>query len=241
MPLLVLVSIFSVLAGISQGVCGFGAGIILMVLLPHFYPISQSAAITGIISLVIIVFMLIRYRRHIRIEKVILPLILYAAVSSSAIYIAPHVDEALLKRLFGIFLVLITLYHFLLAKKSSAEKWPLAVSILAIAFSGLCSGLFSVGGPLMVLYFLAHTGSKEEFLGTTECLFFINLLLATCLRVKNGILLPAHIAPILAGVVGVGVGVAAANKIVDRVNGEKLKNIVYIGVGISGMLNMLGL
>lgn len=47
MPLLVMISIFSVLAGISQGVCGFGAGVILMVLLPHFYPISQSAAVTG--------------------------------------------------------------------------------------------------------------------------------------------------------------------------------------------------
>lgn len=95
MPLLVMISIFSVLAGISQGVCGFGAGVILMVLLPHFYPISQSAAVTGIISLVLIILMLIRYRKHVRIEKIILPLLLYAAVSSSAIYIGVGISGVL--------------------------------------------------------------------------------------------------------------------------------------------------
>lgn len=66
-----------------------------MVLLPHFYPISQSAAVTGIISLVLIILMLIRYRKHVRIEKIILPLILYAAVSSSAIYIGVGISGVL--------------------------------------------------------------------------------------------------------------------------------------------------
>lgn len=39
--------------------------------------------------------MFIRYRKHVRIEKIILPLILYAAVSSSAIYIGVGISGVL--------------------------------------------------------------------------------------------------------------------------------------------------
>lgn len=234
-----LIFIFAILAGISQGVCGFGCGIVMMVILPEFFPINQSAGITGLVSLALIILMVIRYRKYIQIKKIVLPLILYAAASAAAISFSSSVDQALLKRIFGAFLLLITLHHFF--AKKGAENWSTLVSILAIAVSGVCSGLFSVGGPLMVLYFLAHTDSKEEFLGTTELLFFFNLLLSTYLRVKNGILLPQHALPTLTGIAGVALGFLAANKIVDHVNGAKLKNIVYIGVGISGALNLLGL
>ena len=167
----IVIFIFAVISGIAQGVCGFGAGVIMMIILPYFFSISQSAGIAGLISMALIVLMVIRYRKHIRMKNVIPPVILYAAVSATAIYFSPMVDQVLLKRLFGAFLILITLYHFFLDKKSSVKKWPVPVSIAAIIFSGACSGLFSVGGPLMVIYYMAHTDSKEEFLGTTEMLF----------------------------------------------------------------------
>ena len=39
------VCIITVLAGIAHGVCGFGAGIVMMTVLPSFFSISQSAAL----------------------------------------------------------------------------------------------------------------------------------------------------------------------------------------------------
>lgn len=235
----ILIFVFGIIAGISQGVCGFGAGIVMMVLLPELFPMSQAASIAGVISLALIVMMVVRYRKHIAVKKALLPLVLYAAASVAAIHFSSMVDQELLKRLFGAFLICITLHHFL--SKKEAKKWSLPVSVLAIAFSGVCSGLFSVGGPLMVLYYIANTDSKEEFLGTTEFLFMLNLLLSTYLRIKNGYLLPEHAFPTLIGVVGIALGFIVANKIIDRVDGAKLKNIVYIGVGISGVLNLLGI
>lgn len=233
----VLICAVTVLAGLSQGVCGFGAGILMMMVLPLFFPISRAAGISGTVSLMLTLMMTLRYRKHLSIKKIPLPLIFYAGFSALAIHFAPMVDQQLMKRMFGVFLILLTLYHFLLSKKQ-VKEWSLPLCMAAWAFSGACSGLFSVGGPLMVLYFLSHTDSKEEFLGTTELLFFINLVSSTYLRAKSGII-TAQLLPLIAlCVVCVALGLFIANKIVERINGERLKSIVYIGVGISGIINL---
>ena len=41
----------STIAGLLQGLTGFGAGIILMLYLPYLYPVIQCSGIIGIICL----------------------------------------------------------------------------------------------------------------------------------------------------------------------------------------------
>lgn len=232
------ICIMAVLAGLSQGVCGFGAGILMMLVLPIFYPVSTAAGISGAMSLALTFMMVVRYRRSICVKKMLLPLLVYALCSATAIHFSSRVDPALLKRIFGGFLICLAIYHFSLAGKQP-RAWSFPTALAAWAFSGACSGLFSVGGPLMVLYFLAHTDSKEEFLGTTELLFVLNLAMNAYLRVRNGILTPDLLPAIAAAIIFVSLGLYIANRIVERIDGDRLKNIVYIGVGISGVLNLL--
>lgn len=234
------VCIITALAGIAHGVCGFGAGIVMMTVLPSFFSISQSAAIVGVVCIALTSLMILRYRKHVSPRKVILPLIVYSAASAAAIHFSSAVDQALLKRAFGVFLLVLAAYHFMPSRKQHA-KWSLPVSIAAWVFSGVCSGLFSVGGPLMVLYYLSHTDSKEEYLGTTELLFLISHFVNAYMRVRDGILTPALTPAILMCVVCICAGLFIANRIVDKTDGDKLKNIVYIGVTVSGAVNLLGL
>ncbi len=51
---------------------------------------------------------------------------------------------------------------------------------------GVINGLFCVGGPITAMYFLAVSKSKEEYLGTTQMLFFINITIDFLLRALNG-------------------------------------------------------
>ncbi len=235
----ILICFVTVLAGLAQGVCGFGAGILSMMALPHYFPMTRAAGISGAVSLALTLLMVIRYRKHVNVKKMLLPLLVYAGCSALAIRFGTRLDQAVLKRVFGGFLICLTLYHFLLSKKE-VKEWNAPLCVAAWAFSGACSGLFAVGGPLMVLYFISHTDSKEEFLGTTELLFCVNLVSNTFLRVKSGIISSAELPLILVCIVCVGMGLFIANKIVERVNGQMLKNIVYVGVGISGIINLLG-
>ena len=181
-----IVALAALISGVVQGSCGFGAGIILMIALPFYYPLSQAAGVSCIMNLALIAAMVYRYRKHINLRKVILPLLLlYSTVATAAIRLAPYVDQALLKRCFGGFLILLALYHFFLHGKDHG-KWNIWVSAAAIIFSGVCSGLFAVGGPLMAVYYLANTDSKEEYLATIETLFLLNNIWSSYVRIRNG-------------------------------------------------------
>ena len=234
----IVIAVFCLASGVVQGICGFGAGILMMLIMPLYYSISRAAGIAAVANTSLILLMVIRYRRSIRMKKVVLPLILYAAISAATIRLAPYVDQSLLKRCFGVFLILLAVHHFFLNEKYTV-KWTFWLSFAAIAFSGVCSGLFAVGGPLMAIYFLAHTDGKEEFLGTTEMLFLINNIWSSFLRVKNGIIGAEDIPVMIFGSLFMCLGLVLANRVVDRINGERMTSFVYGCVGLSGMINLI--
>lgn len=55
----------------------------------------------------------------------------------------------------------------------------------------------------------------------------------------NGLLPFDAISYILIGIVGVLSGQVVANKIVERINGELLKKLTYVLIGISGIINVI--
>lgn len=235
-----IVALAALISGVVQGSCGFGAGIILMIALPFYYPLSQAAGVSCIMNIALIAAMVYRYRKHINLRKVILPLLLYSTVATAAIRLAPYVDQALLKRCFGGFLILLALYHFFLHGKDHG-KLNIWVSAAAIIFSGVCSGLFAVGGPLMAVYYLANTDSKEEYLATIETLFLLNNIWSSYVRIRNGIVTAAELPVILFGSVFIFIGFLIANRVVDKLDDKRMGFAVYTAVGVSGILNLLGL
>ena len=56
----------STIAGLLQGLTGFGAGIILMLYLPYLYPVIQCSGIIGIICLFLSLIMALQYRKFIK-------------------------------------------------------------------------------------------------------------------------------------------------------------------------------
>lgn len=230
--------VVSLCAGILQGVTGFGSGIAMMVVLPVFFPLNQAAGVSCAIAIILSILMVARYRKHIQIRKVLWPAILYMGSSGISIYFSAMVNQALMKKVFGVFLVLLSIYYLFLAVKQS-KKPNFLLSVVFIAVSGVCDGLFGIGGPLMVLYYLSRTQTKEEYLGTIQALFLTNLVYGTILRIANHILTPLHLPYIGIGMIGIILGLAIANKIVDRADGEKIKRVTYVVIGISGILNLL--
>lgn len=91
----------------------------------------------------------------------------------------------------------------------------------------------------MVLYYLGQTKSKEEYLGTIQALFTITVAYGTVMRVYNHILTPMHLPYIGIGMICIMAGLAIANKIVDRLDGEKIKKITYAVIGLCGILNIV--
>ena len=230
----------ALLAGTVQGVTGFGGGIITMLIFPHFFSIPLGAGITGSLGIALCASMVIRYRKEVNIKMAVLPAFLYIAVSSFVISYSTAVDQAIIKKVFGVFLVLLSLYYLFISKSVQNRKLSIPVSIVCIVISAACDGLFGIGGPLMVLYFMSMTRSTHEYLGTMQLFFWINSMYNTAFRFYKGILLPEHLIFIAFGVIGILVGGSIAGKIVDKLNIATMRKLIYIMIGVSGVINLIG-
>ena len=146
----------------------------------------------------------------------------------------------LIKKIFGVFLILLCLYYLFVSKNVQNKKLSLPMSIVCIAISATCDGLFGIGGPLMVLYFMSMTTSTHAYLGTMQLFFWTNSMYNTTLRFIRGILLPEHFVLLLVGTVSILIGGALAGKIVDRLNVATMRKLIYVMIGIGGVMNLIG-
>lgn len=224
-------------AGIIQGVTGFGAGVIMMMFLPLQYSVIQSAGISSAICLILCVFMVYRYRKTINFKQIIGPAILYLVVSSISIIFAKNINQDIMKIILGLFLIVLAIYFLFFSKKDIEPKG--IVSLLCIVISGICDGLFGIGGPLMVIYFLSKTHSKEEYLGTIQCFFLVNVFYSTIFRILNSIITIDLIPCIGIGMIAILLGLLIANKIVNRLNAELIRKLTYILIGLCGLSNII--
>ena len=231
------IALICMLAGIVQGLSGFGAGIVMMLVLPSLFSLTKAAAICGAIGIFANIGLLVRYHKYCNFRLIIWPAIFYQIASAICIYYSTIVDQTLMKKFFGGFLILLSLYYLFLAK-GETKKLSLPVSVAFWIFSGVCNGFFSIGGPLMVIYYLGQTDSKEEYFGTIQVMFMINSILATVIRCMNHILAPSDLPSIAIGIVCILAAGAVAVKLADRMNQTVFKKVVYAFIGISGILNL---
>lgn len=234
---ILLVLIPAVCAGLIQGVTGFGAGIVMMIFLPILFPVVTSAGISQSICLVLTVMMFLRYRKYANLKLIAGPAVLFLLVSTVCMRFSQYVNQDIMKLILGIFLIVLSIWFLFLARDDFKPKGITA--FLCVVISGMCDGLFGVGGPLMVVLFLSRTETKEEYLGTIQSFFLLTVLYAVGFRFVNGLLPFDAIGYILVGIVGVLSGLFVANRIVDRMNGDLLRKLTYCVIGISGLINMI--
>ncbi len=227
------------MAGLTQGVTGFGAGIVMMMVLPWFFPIAQSAGISTASIIPLCVMMVLRYRRSIHVRKALLTAAFCIMISSLSILFSASINQLLMKRIFGGFLILLSAYYLFLQghRKNTGLSGPAKIACMAV--SALCEGLFGIGGPLMVLYFLSDSGSNEEYLGSIQLYFLIMDAYNTIFRFSTGVLQTEHLMMIIPGMAGIILGGFAAAKILTRIRPDKLKTLIYVMIGISGIINLI--
>ncbi|MBR2263552.1 MAG: sulfite exporter TauE/SafE family protein [Firmicutes bacterium] len=230
----------TMLAGLVQGVTGFGSCIVIMLVLPFYFPLAEAAGIAVATTLIMGVVMILRYRTSINVREALLPSLLYIIVSSLAIHFSASVDQTLMKKVFGVFLVLLSEFYLgFVPANSNQKKLPLLAGAACIILSAACDGLFGIGGPLMVIYFMHRTTDLHEYLGTLQLFFLVNNVYNTGFRFFRGVLGPQHLIFIAVGMAGILIGVLIAGKIVEKVRRDVLRKLIYVMIGIGGLVNLL--
>ena len=223
-------------AGFVQRVSGFGLGIFAMMFLPHFTPThTAAAAVSSLFSCVTSSYNAIRYRRNAE-YKTAVPMICAALVAIPlAVRFSAVVSAPLFKSLLGAVLIALSLY-FLFLNANIKLKPNFANGLLAGAIGGTLGGLFSTGGPPAVLYLSNATKNNITYFATIQFYFCFTNLYATSMRIANGIINADIIIFAAVGIIGCMIGDWLGKKVFDKLDGKKLKRIIYIGMIISGIM-----
>lgn len=236
---LVVIAVVAMTAGIVQGVCGFGSGPINMMFLPLLMPIPQAAGINSVFCIPSTLTIVLRYKNSFKLKKCCIQTLIYLFVSSATVLLFKNFNGTVLNRIFGGFLLLLAIYNFFLSNKQ-LKQWSKWKMIACFVGAGICSGLFSIGGPLVSLYYISNSKNKEEYLASTQFVFFWNVIFTTITRISGGILRKEHIIMMIPGILGMLLGVNIASYFVNKINSENLKKIIYSAIGISGLGYLLG-
>ena len=229
--------LIAALGGIIHTITGFGSGIVMMLFLPSFLSMASAPALSSSINLFLSLVLAIKFRKHIRVRMFLLPIIPYLIGSTMAIYALSGFDMRMVAIAFGVFLIILSLYFTFVAKRVSVTpSWQTAV--LCGGISGVTAGLFGIGGPLMALYFLAITDSKEEYTGNLQCMFTCTCLSNTMTRISQGYYTLDLIPLTILGLISINAGKSIGLKLLDKMDADLVRKVVYLFVGISGVLKV---
>jgi uncharacterized membrane protein YfcA len=223
-------------AAFVQRVSGFGLGIFAMMFLPHFLPSHTAAAtISCLFSCYTTTFNSIRYRKDVA-YKTAIPMLAAALISIPvAVYFAAKVSAKIFEILLGSVLVVLSIY-FLFFNKKIKIKPTIPNGIVAGTLGGALNGLFSTGGPPAVLYLTSATPDNITYFATIQFYFCLTNIYATANRAINGLITTDLLIYAGVGILGCIAGDFFGRKIFDKLDAQKLKYIIYIGMIISGVL-----
>ena len=229
----------SIVASFIQRVSGFGFGIFIMTILPLIMPYyGEATALSGLLAMVNSFYIAMRMWKQIPWKKLLPILLTFIAVSFFAIRVVADVDSRTLKHVLGVILIFVSIYFFFISDRIRVRP-TVGVQLSMGSAAGLMGGFFAMQGPPAVLYFIACTETKEEYLAIAQAFFFFGNLMMTCFRAANGFVTKAVGLGWCSGLAGVFIGIWIGAKVFDRLSLPVLRKVIYAYMAVSGVVALM--
>ncbi len=235
-PVAIALFLLSCMAGaLVQATTGFGFGILCMTIFPYILPsYLQATAVSSICVATMSTMVAVRYRKHINF-KIILPLFAgYSVASVWSVQYAKAQAEGFMIRLLGIILILVSVYFVFFSEKVRIRPTFLN-GVVAGLLGGAGSGMFSIGGPPIVIYLMSAISDKDEYRACSLAYFAIGSWYVSAARWLNGVFDAQTVHLWLMAIAALCAGTYIGNRIFDRINAATLKRLVYCFMAISGV------
>ena len=233
----VIVALAALTAGAIQTVTGFGAAVVLMLVLPRIFGVVTASAVSTSICVALSGVLAWELRKKTDFRLIALPTAVFGVCGIVIINLIRSLDLHILGILFGVFLLALSLYNLAFAKKASLRPTT-PVILLSGAVSGTFSGLFSIGGPLMALCLLPCSEDHEQYIGNMQTLFVVTNIINIIARISNGLYTSDLLPYTLVGMAFILIGKEFGVRFVKKLNIEAIKKVIYVFVGISGALTL---
>lgn len=239
MTTIILIFILSLAGSFVLRVCGFGFGVFTMAWLPYLLPsYGEATTLSGILAMVGSIPVAIQKRQNIDWHKLTPILITFIITSCLSIYYVSVTDGHTLKRILGSMLIIASVW-FLFISKRVKVKPTMTVQIAMGTISGFMGGMFAMHGPAAVLYFLACSKDKDEYLALTMSYLLLGNIMMLIFRIRSGFLTPAVGTAFLYGIVAVALGTWIGSKVFSHMSTDIVKKVSYAYIAISGALSLI--
>lgn len=165
-------------AYVIRGMSGFGAGLVATPLLALLLPMSMVVPATALIVFVLFIVLTIRDHRQVIWDEFWRLLWPTLAGVVGGLYLFTALDNRLLLKLLGSFLLLYAAYTLIAQwigtkQLTLSHRWAWPLGFLGAFIDALFGG---GGGMLVVIYMHARGAGKTEFRATLAVLWFVEML-----------------------------------------------------------------
>lgn len=235
---LILIAAVSLIASFTQSVTGFGFGIVAMVFLPFFLPYTEANFLSSLLSTVTSAIVLITVFKKISWKNLVFPLIGSLVFNYLAITFVKNAANDLLTLILGIGLFGLSVYFFFFSNKIKIRAtWY--TGLIAGSISGIMSGLFSIGGPPVVIYYLQSEDDTDSYLATISAYFVISGIISVTMKAFSGFVTEGIWLGIAVGLIGMLLGSLLGNLTRHKTNPKIIKKSVYAVMAVSGIVNIV--
>lgn len=230
---------FIILVGsFIQGSTGFGMGLFTMGFLPLFLPLKDSSLLVIFLLSILSLSIIIKLYKYVEFKKFWLILIVaFCGRIVSYFFLTSFGEMDILKKGLGFFLIGLLVYILFLNKKEAARKLmlhPLAPIILGF-IGGFTGGVFAVGGPFFVFYFLMLYKEKHSYNANLQVTFFLTNIFTLILHTGNGDISTIHYLYFLTGTLSTIIGVELGLKLFEKLPRERIQKSATFVVLIAAL------
>lgn len=233
MILLLLSGAIFFLAGLIQGLTGFGGGLTAIPLLCLIIDIRQAVPLS-ILSGLVITTVMTWDLRHFLDRRKILPMLIGSAPGVLVgTMLLKQADPRMINHLLGFLLIGISALQ--LTFKPKPIKPSVAWAYLAGFVSGGITASVGAGGPPVIIYTTLTDWKKDEIKAALTGFFVLNGYMTVVVHAVGGLLTLATIIQFAVTVPFVLLGTFAGSRISDRINRRTYLKIVYVllmGLGV---------
>ncbi len=217
-----------------QAASGFGYAILCMSLWPLLLPFRTASIIEALTAFAMVVSITVRLRKSINFKLLLWPALASMLASTFGVFALMSSTEALLRRVLGVALVLLSIYFvFFSGRLRLKPTWYSGV--IAGAISGFCGGMFNIGGPPMVAYFLSVTDDKLEYNATLQAFFCLTTSYIFIAHLVMGNVTAEVMQLSAAALAGVAGGTGLGFLLFRRLSMEGIRKFVYVFTAVAGI------
>lgn len=221
-------------AGIVQGLSGFGAGLVSVPLFALFMDIKVAVPIIILNGMVLLSIMLAKVWQDIDKSKIVPLLIGSLPGVIVGVYVLEQLNENVMRIILAIVLIVHSLYSLFVKelRMKINEKFAYPVGFL----SGVVGGLTSATGPPVVIYAAMQGWSGDKFRATLTGFFFVTCIFMVTTYVARGLVTDVTLKYFAVCAPFIAIGTLVGARFYKRLNQETFTRVVYVLLLIMGLL-----